>query len=50
MKNENYIPNLRFCGGFDVKLSGFGSTYLSGDLTAQLTLEDMEKEGEEEWN
>ena len=50
MNNENYIPNLRFCGGFDVKLSGFGSTYLSGDLTARLTLEDMEKEGEEEWN
>lgn len=44
MDEENYIPNLRFCGGFDVQLSGYNSTYLSGDLTARLTLKDMKGE------
>lgn len=46
MDSENFIPNLRFCGGFDVKLSGFSASYLSGDLAARLTLKDMK--GEEE--
>lgn len=44
MEEENYIPNLRFCGGFDIKLAGFHSTYLSGDLAAKLTLKDMKGE------
>lgn len=51
MEEEIYIPNLRTCGGFDVMLSGFSSTYLSGDLAAKLTLKDMKDredvEGEE---
>ena len=50
LKEENFIKNLRFCGSFDVKLSGSSATYLSGDLTAKLTLEDMMEEGNEEWN
>lgn len=44
--SENFIPNLRFCGGFDVKLSGYHATYLSGDLSARLTLRDMKGENE----
>ena len=50
IESENFIPNLRLCGGFDVKLAGFSATYLSGDLSARLTLQDMIEEGEEEWN
>ena len=46
MENENFIPNLRFCGGFGVKLSGYSASYLSGDLAARFTLKDMK--GEEE--
>lgn len=42
--SENYIPNLRFCGGFDVLLSGYSATYLSGELAAKLTLKDMKGE------
>lgn len=45
MDNENFIPNLRFCGGFDVYLSGYNATYLSGDLAARLTIKDMKGEG-----
>lgn len=45
-EHENYIENLRFCGGFDVKLSGYSSTYLSGDLAARQTLKDMKGEVE----
>lgn len=44
MDNENYISNLRFCGGFDVRLLGYSSTYLSGKLAAKLTLKDMKGE------
>lgn len=46
MDHENFIPNLRFCGGFGVKMSGYHASYLSGDLAARLTLKDMK--GEEE--
>ncbi len=42
--DENYILNLRFCGGFEVNLAGFHSTYLSGDLSAKQTLKDMKGE------
>lgn len=41
MDNENYIDNLRFCGGFGVRLSGYSSTYLSGNIAALQTLGDM---------
>lgn len=43
--NENYIKNLQFCGGFASFLSGFHSTYLSGNYAALKTLKAME-EGE----
>lgn len=46
MASENYIDHLRFCGGFDAKLSGYGSTYLSGDMAAKFTLIDMKGEVE----
>ena len=46
MDRENYIPNLRFCGGFDVKLVGYSASYLSGDLASKLTLKDMKGEVE----
>ncbi len=45
LEEENYIPNLRFCGGFDALLSGYSSAYLSGEMVAKLTLKD--EEGEE---
>lgn len=44
VNNENYIENLRFCGGFSERLNGYSATYLSGDLAAKLTLEDMKGE------
>ena len=47
MENENYVPNVRICGGFDVKGDGFSSTYLSGYQAAKLTLLDMKGEEEE---
>ena len=49
MDNENFISNLRFCGGSDVYLSGYSATYLSGDLAARLTIKDMKGE-EIKWN
>lgn len=41
LDQENYIPHLRFCGGFAIYLAGYHATYLSGDLVAKLTLKDM---------
>lgn len=48
MEEENFIPNLRFCGGFDVYASGYNSTYLSGNLAARLTRKDIENDKKEE--
>lgn len=48
MGSENYIPNLRFCGGFDIYASGYNSAYLSGDLAAKLTRLDIAKEKRKE--
>ena len=42
--NENYIPNLRFCGGFEMRLHGYANTYISGKDAAKSTLKDMKKE------
>lgn len=42
MKQEQYIPNLYFCGGFGVRLSGYSSSYLSGDIVASEVLKNME--------
>ena len=44
MYTENTVPGLRFCGGHAVRLSGYSSSYLSGELAAKLTMKDM-KEG-----
>ena len=52
IENENFVPNLRFCGGFDIYCSGYNATYLSGDLAAKLTQKDIEnsrKEEDETW-
>lgn len=35
---ENCFPNVRFCGGFAVNLSGYSATYLSGEMAAIKTL------------
>ncbi len=43
-RHEQYIPNLRFCGGFGTRLSGYSSTYLSGKNASTLTLKDIRKE------
>ncbi len=47
-EGENYIKNLRFCGGFGTYLSGYGATYLSGELAAKQTLRDIQNELREE--
>lgn len=39
---ENYIHGLHFCGGFGVRLSGYSSSYLSGDLAGKEVLLEME--------
>ena len=44
MYTENTVPGLRFAGGHSVRLLGYGSTYLSGELAANLTMKDI-KEG-----
>jgi prolycopene isomerase len=44
MYTENTVPGLRFCGGHSVRLLGYSSSYLSGDLAAKLTMKDI-KEG-----
>ena len=44
MYTENTVPGLRFCGGHSVRMLGYGSSYLSGELAAKLTMKDM-KEG-----
>jgi len=44
MYTENTVPGLRFCGGHSVRTLGYGSTYLSGELAAKLTMKDI-KEG-----
>lgn len=45
-EKENFIPNIRICGGFDAWGNGFSNTYLSGYRAAKQTLLDMK--GEEE--
>ena len=47
--NVNYIPNLQFCGGFASQMSGYSSTYLSGDRAAWKTLQDMKGDEVHEW-
>lgn len=42
--NEEYIPNVHFCGAFGTWFSMAGDTYLSGYDAAQKTLKDMEGE------
>lgn len=44
MYDEQSIKGLRFCGGASVRLDGYSSSYLSGDLAAKLTLMDMKGE------
>lgn len=44
MDEEEYIPNLHFCGGFDIRADGYSSAYISGDIAARKTLKDMEGE------
>jgi len=41
MYTENTVPGLRFCGGHSVRTLGYGSSYLSGELAAKLTMGDM---------
>lgn len=41
-KNENYIENLYFCGGFGPRLSGYSETYLQGEMVALQALKGKE--------
>jgi len=43
---EDYLANVHFCGGFSTRLSGFSSSYLSGEMAAKQTLQDLKKRGE----
>ena len=43
LNNENYIPDLYFCGSFATLLNGYSSTYLSGFLASQMLLENEAK-------
>lgn len=43
---ENYLPHVYFCGGFAARLSGFSSSYLSGEMAALQVLKDVQKEGD----
>ena len=42
--NEMYIKNLRFCGGFSSRLSGYSSAYLNGEQEALKTFGEMKNE------
>lgn len=44
MYSEMETPGLRFAGGHAVRSSGYNSSYLSGQLAANLTLADMKEE------
>ncbi len=46
MFNENYIKGLYFVGGFGPRLSGYSSTYLSGEMAALQALKEMGDESE----
>lgn len=43
MYDEPVLEGLRFCGGHAIRGSGYNSSYLSGELAANLTLADMNK-------
>lgn len=47
MYDENYIKGLHFCGGSAMRLSGYNSAYISGDLSAKFTLMDMKGDVDE---
>ena len=40
MDEEEYIPNLHFCGGFGIRADGYSSAYISGDIAARKTLKE----------
>ena len=44
MQNEDYIKGLFFAGGFGPRLSGYSSTYLSGDMAAKKALNYLKEE------
>lgn len=43
MYDEKRLPGLRFAGGHAMRVSGYNSSYLSGNLAANLTLSDMKE-------
>ena len=44
MYEEKILKGLRFAGGHAMRSSGYNSAYLSGDLSAKLTLGDMKED------
>lgn len=44
MYDEKRLPGLRFAGGHSMRVSGYNSSYLSGNLSANLTLSDMKED------
>ncbi len=45
MKEDNTFKNLRFCGGFAMRSSGFSSAYISGDIVGRQTCGDIARKG-----
>lgn len=43
---DDKIKNLRFAGGYSIQLSGYAPAYASGQIAANATLKDMEKEAQ----
>jgi prolycopene isomerase len=41
---ERWIDGLRFCGGHAFRMPGYGSTYMAGSITANLTAKDIKEE------
>ena len=44
IEEDQLVPNIRFAGAYGPRSIGFSSTYIGGDLAAQLTLGDMKEE------
>lgn len=44
MKEEKFIENLRFCGGFHSQMNGYSSAYRTGNVAGKATVLELEKE------
>ncbi len=44
MYTEKHLPGLQFCGGHAMRVSGYNSSYLSGNLAALMTVSEMKED------